>query len=373
MRILQVVTRSETGGGQSVVANLAAELYARGHEVAIASGPEGGGEAWLGLDKGIELFDIKGLVRDISPLNELRAVGSLGGLYRSYRPDIVHLHTSKAGFLGRLAPGFPKDKIVYTMHGYFQLRDINRKFLLVDKALRKLCGAVVAVSRNDERLMDEDGYRSVYVANGIPDLRGRARPPAGMALRLKEIRERGLPVVMVIARDANFKRLDLAREAARRLEGRALLVWIGGEPEADDPPSFLALGECPQASACLEFADIYLQPSNHEGLSMALLEALCAGLPCVASSVGGNLETLGLDPNGTPDDGSAGPFESDRGFLVPNDAGVMAEVLGRLAADAALRTRMGLAARAAWRERYSSAAMAEGYLSLYKTLAGGRG
>lgn len=369
MKVLQLVTRSEVGGAQSVVANLAAELYAAGHQVAVASGPEGGGEAWKHLDAGIERLDIPGLVRDVSPLNELRALAGIASLYRSYRPDIVHLHTSKAGFLGRLAGGIPRQRIVYTMHGYFQLRNINRKFLPVDKLLRNRCGRVVAVSRNDQRLMSADGYSVACVPNGIPDVLAAPVPDDAVADRIRALRRQGLPIIMVIARDAVFKRIDLARDVARLLAGQAFVVWIGGERQPDsDPAGFVALGIAGNAARYLRLADVYLQPSDHEGLSMSLLEGLCSGLPCVASSVGGNIESLGGDPASVPDDGSAGPIRADAGILVPNEAGVMAAELRRLVGDARLRETMGNSARASWARDYSSAAMAQRYLELYRAL-----
>jgi glycosyltransferase involved in cell wall biosynthesis len=369
MKILHLVTRSEVGGAQSVVANLAAELHAVGHQVAIASGPEGNGEAWKHLDAGIELLVVPGLVRDVSPVNEVRALGSISALYRRYRPDIVHLHTSKAGFLGRMAPGIPRHRIVYTMHGYFQLRDINRKFLAVDKILQGQCGSIVAVSHNDERLMRADGYTVACVPNGIPDLLASPVPDGDLAGRIERLRARGLPIIMLIARDAVFKRIDLARDVARALDGKALVVWIGGDPRPNhDPAGFIALGSAMHAARYLRLADIYLQPSDHEGLSMSLLEGLCSGLPCVASSVGGNIETLGGDPAMVADDGSAGPIRADAGILVPNKAGIMADEMARLVADASLRRVLGQKARASWARDYSSATMAARYVNIYQAL-----
>lgn len=369
MRILHLITRSEIGGAQSVVANLAVEQRALGHEVAIASGPEGGGEAWQGLGRGITILTVPGLQRAVAPVQELRALGGLSRTYREWKPDIVNLHTSKAGLLGRLAPGLPRRHIVYTMHGYFQLRDINRKFLFLDKALKGLCGAIVAVSRMDQAQMEEDGYAPVCIPNGIPDTRSMAPQAPELVARLKALKEGGRVLIMVIARDASFKRLDLAREVAASLGDKAWVVWLGGDPQAGDPEGFLALGAWPQASAYLRYADIYLQPSNHEGLSMSLLEGLSAGIPCVASSVGGNIECLGQDPRSVQDGGVEGPLYSDYGVLVPNRAGVMAEVVSGLCAEPGRRQAMGRAARAAYEARYSSPAMARAYLELYKGLA----
>ena len=356
---MQVVTRSESGGAQSVVSTLSSELSARGYEVAIASGPEGGGEAWRGLDASIARFEVEGLVRDIAPLNEFRALRALGRLYRNWRPDIVHLHTSKAGALGRLAGGIDGRRIVYTMHGFDQLRVSNRRFLAVDKALRHRCGAVVAVSENDRTAMDAEGYDSLLVRNGCADSRPLRAGDAGIAGRLEALRKSGLPVVMMIARNAAPKRIDLAREAARLMYGRASVAWLGGDPEPEDPPAFHALGSGTGTAAYLGYADMFLLLSDHEGLSMSLIEALSAGLPSVVSATGGLLEVMGLD----------GAGESAIGLAVKNDADAVAGAIERLCASPGERKRMGMAARDLWSEKYSGTRMAEEYLGIYTRLS----
>ena len=73
--------------------HLSEGLVAGGHEVAIASGPEGDGEAWRGIDPKIEIIKIPGLRRRLSLIGEVRALAALSLLYRSWEPTIVHLHT----------------------------------------------------------------------------------------------------------------------------------------------------------------------------------------------------------------------------------------------------------------------------------------
>ena len=204
----------------------------------------------------------------------------------------MHLHTSKAGALGRLAPGLDRNRIIYTMHGYQQLSLANPRLLPVDRGLIRRTGSIVAVSENDRLAMAADGYTSAVIRNGTAD--SRLLPPPGNAekARIERVRSSGLPVVMMIARDAAPKRVELARDAARLLNGFAEIVWIGGLPRPADPPNFTAL-ESDRAAACLRLADIFLLLSDHEGLPAALLEAMSAGLPSVASAVDGCLEVLG--------------------------------------------------------------------------------
>ena len=104
MRILQVITLCELGGAQSVVINLANSLC-KEHDVIVAAGG-GDGKIWPLLDKRISRETVEHLRRELSPVNELKAIVELHQLYKRYKPDIIHLHSSKAGILGRIA--FPK-------------------------------------------------------------------------------------------------------------------------------------------------------------------------------------------------------------------------------------------------------------------------
>ena len=360
MRILQVVTRSEPGGAQSIVLSLSESLCEAGHTVAIASGPEGAGEAWRGIDSRVACIELSHLVRPISPLKDYLAVRELGRMYRGWKPDIVHLHTSKAGAIGRLASGIDRGRIVYTMHGYDQLRKANRKLLFVDKALRKRCGAIVAVSQADLEAMRGDGYEAELVRNGTKDARGLSLDNEEVLLRLSSLHGRYPVLAALVARDAPPKRIDLARQAAARLAGKAGIVWFGGNPRAGDPPDFHALGPVRNAGAYIGLCDIFLLLSDHEGLSVSMLEAFSSGLPTIASAVPGCLEALGLETEG----------QGSRGLAVANEAESVSKAILRLGADREERQRMGQAARKAWDEFYSSGPMTRGYLEIYARLAG---
>jgi glycogen synthase len=88
-------------------------------------------------------------------------------LYLQYKPDIIHLHSSKAGILGRLA--FPKSKIVYTVHGFDSIRLAYRKFLPLERFLQRRCKAIVGVSHYDENNLKDEHitHNIVCVYNGI--------------------------------------------------------------------------------------------------------------------------------------------------------------------------------------------------------------
>lgn len=359
MRILHVVTRSEFGGAQGVVRTLAEAQSAQGHSVGIAAGLEGFWEAFAGMDRRVESISLPLLVRAIRPKEDLMALVELGALFRRWKPDIVHLHTSKAGALGRLAAGVDRRHIVYTMHGYDQIRVLNRRMLFLDKLLAKRCGAVVAVSRLDADAMKRDGYTVELIPNGV------SQPVDSMsaqAAAIDRLRSEGLPIVIMAARDARPKRIDLCRALASRFEGKAHFAWIGGEPMPTDPPAFHALGSIPQASSLLSRADVFLLCSDNEGMPLSLLEAMAAGLPVVASCAGGIPEVLSPEPDG----GSAA------GFVLPNDIDRMSSALNLLIESSARRRKMGTAGRNIWKTRYASDIMVNEYNKLYERLLTGK-
>lgn len=358
MRILQLITRSESGGGQSVVAVLANELVRRGHLVLVASGTEGGGEAWRELDPKVEVQEIPGLVRNISPTSDVVALTAIGRLYRAWKPDIVHLHTSKAAALGRLAHGVSPRRIVYTMHGYDQIAALNRKFLVVDRILRKRCGAIVAVSKRDEVAMRADGYEPLFILNGVDDLQSGAPPATPMSAAINAIRSRGMPLALMIARRASPKRPDLVRAAAESLTDVLSIVWIGGGREVDDPKNFYALGPVPNAGAYITLADLLVLPSDNEGTPMSILEAFSAGKPVVASEVGGISELL-------QERHSEG---YSCGITVENTVESFVKAMGAIATDPDMRERMGRLARDEWMREYSGSRMANEYEKLYNRL-----
>lgn len=346
MRILQIITLSELGGAQSVVINLANKLSEQ-HEVIVAAG-EGDGKMFELLSPTVKTDYLPNLVRRLSPLNEIKAILQMRGLYNKYKPDVIHLHSSKAGLLGRFA--FPKDKLVYTVHGFDSVRLAYRKFLPVEKYLQKRCAAIVGVSRYDERNLIAEGIRNnvTTVYNGIYEPTSLPENPFE---EVKGYKYR----VLCIARLSPQKNHSLFMEVATHLPDCAF-IWIGNQttPKFDHPSNVFFFGNIKGAGAYTEYADIFFLPSNYEGLPMVIIEALSKGTPVVASSVGGISELL----NGK------------NGWAIENDADKMvAAIKGYLKMSSEQKQIVKTNAIKTFKEHFTVERMTDSYLKIYKKIS----
>ena len=346
MRILQVITLSELGGAQSVVANLANTLC-KEHEVVVVAG-EGDGKMWDLLSPAVVREHVPSLCRALSPLKELKTVLAFRRLYRKYRPDIIHLHSSKAGILGRLA--FPKSKIVYTVHGFDSIRVAYRKYLPIEKSLQNRCRAIIGVSKYDERNLRSEGISNHVgiIYNGIVE-------PLHLNNALFQNLGKYSRKVLCIARLAPPKNIDLFLSVAKLLPQYAF-IWIGNQHEVSFacPANVFFMGNLPNAGSYNEYADLFFLPSNYEGLPIVIIEALACGKPVVASAVGGISELL----------------DGTNGYALENEAQKMAEKITCILSDAGRYVSMSKCARKTYLEKFTVDRMVSGYLAVYNQIVG---
>jgi glycosyltransferase involved in cell wall biosynthesis len=346
MRILHVIAEMDAGGAERVVHALAETSIARGHAVAVASAPGRWTPRLVSL--GVSTFDLPATSRSVRMT--LRSVGAIRSAIRAFAPTVIHTHNVRATVAARLAtPRRSGRAMVTTLHGL-----AASDYRTGVRALRLATPHVVACGDSVGRRLAAAGMpadRLSVIRNGVDsasevdeatrhDTRGRygmvSRPAVLGIGRLVE--QKNWPAFLDVAEATPHADFFIAGDGPLRVElgARAIdnLHFLG---TVDDIPALLAS------------VDLFLSTSNWEGLSMALLEALAAGVPVVTTAV----------------DGVGDVLEPDMALMTqPGDVdGLIAAVAAGLG-DLALRERLAAAGKAA-AGGWTTERMADEYLRAY--------
>ncbi|MEX0918244.1 MAG: glycosyltransferase family 4 protein [Candidatus Paceibacterota bacterium] len=324
-KILFLITKSNFGGAQRYVFELATNLPKERYDVTVAFG--GSGILKKKLESaGIRTCEIKSFQRDISLLKELRSLLELWRLFRSERPDIIHLNSTKAVGLGALVgrlTGVPF--IVSTIHGWPFLEPRHRLWRagawFVSWISALLAHRIILVSEHDAAKRMPFVHHSVSVIHtSVPAFTTIDREAARAALFDEQTIEQHRSHVWLVsvAELTPNKNLITALQAIRAYNETAhqpiFYTLIGdGELQAELmayvrehalESSVAFAGYVEDARRHLSAFDLFLLPSHKEGLPYAILEAGAAGLPVIASNVGGIPEVVRdgysgilIDPN----------------------------------------------------------------------------
>lgn len=347
-----MITLAEIGGAQTYLAQLLPALTDELDVTVAAWGPGPLREAAEAA--GARYVPLRHVRRPISPLQDLLGLFELIALCRRLRPQIVHANSSKAGILARLAAWIVRvPSRIFTAHGWAFAAysgSTSRGYLWADRALRRLTTATICVAENELRIGVAAGTcdpeRTVVIHNAV-DVQAalRAQPDEGEVL------------VVSVGRLKYPKDMRTLLEAAAQVPGTWTLEIVGDGPEREALESLTSerlrlVGERGDVPALLAGASVFVLSSRSEGLPISVIEAMAAGLPVVASDVGGLRE---LVENGVT------------GILVPpGDAGALGDALGRLVGDPQLRRAMGDASRARAEALFDLPAFRQAHLDLYR-------
>jgi len=369
LRVLLHAGAGIPGGLIGHVTTLAAGLAAGGHSVRLvlsaAPGVDGAARDAASAGAAVTRLTVRGKL-DLAGILGMRA------LVASLSPDIVHLHLSSPieGVPVLLAARLGGARhIVTTEHApawYPLIRFYSRA---VKRAVTRLLDAVVAVSDADAGILRDRFGLSPDLLSVIPN----GIPPLGDLAPRGEARARlGLPGTATVVGyvgplEAKKGLRDLLEGAARcRLPGLVLVLVgegrLAGElaGEAARLPFKLVLpGRVEDVRPYLAAFDLFAFPSLQEAMGRALLEAMAAGLPIVATRVGGIPEAL--------QGGSAGLL------IEPGRPEAIARAIERLAGDGELRASLGAAARRTAERDYGAALMVGRVVDLYRSVLGGAG
>lgn len=382
--ILHVITNLEVGGAQISTADICAGLAARGWRVHLAYSPRGGEtgrespELIAGLRAaGVGVHAVPAMRRSILPAGDLRAIGRLWRLIRGLRADVVHTHMSKAGILARWAGRLARTPhLLHTARGWSFYREggalERRIYLALERGAGRHTDLTLAVSPVVARDGAAAGIgpeaRFRVVRSGIRLDRFReARPLDRAALGLPA----GVPLVGCVMGLVEAKApLDFVAAAARiaRRHDRVHFVVAGEGPlrravEAAARREGIAdrlhlLGQRDDIPGLLPLFQVFMLASRWEGLPRVVVEASAAGVPVVATAVGGTPEVL---------------CHGESAILAaPGDVDALAEGCLRLLEDPALRARHAEAARRAVTAEFGLDAVIDAHEQVYAEVLAGR-
>ena len=336
MKIAYIVTTaSPIGGAQIHVRDLAAAVAAQGHAPSVIT--SGSGTFIDDLRRlGIPVRVMQHLAVPIHPIRDLRALQEVRRALAELQPDLIHAHSSKAGMLARLAGRSLRVPVVFTVHGWAFTPGVPALQAAVYRQAERLVGPlatkIIAVSEFDRQLGMQariaPADRMVTVHNGMPDQTDVERAdPTRAPVRM----------VMIARFGAQKDHPTLFRALAELKTQPWTLDLIGDGPLMDEAKALAAaldlgerlrfLGQRNDVDRILADSQISLLVTNWEGFPLSILESMRAGLPVVASDVGGINESV--------EDGVTG-------YLVPRgDVGRVRDRIAELLASAELRGRLG--------------------------------
>lgn len=372
-RVLRLIARMNIGGPAIQITGLMKNISNREFEQLLVTGVCGEEEIDYLIEKEIKLTNLvilHGFGRRVNFLADIKTLFEIRNVIKEFKPDIIHSHTAKAGFLGRLASitSFEKHKLVHTFHGHL-LHGYFGKFkthlvVWVERILAFKTDALIAVGEQvkSELLAARIGNSEKFKVIG-PGLEIDELPEKEISLK-----EFGLPVktfiISWIGRVVPIKAPDRILEIALECRARGLdfhFVIVGDGPLLSDlkkksnsldlPVTFL--GWQGDIEKVLSFSDLVMLTSENEGTPVALIQAQLAGLPVITTDVGSSSEVI---------------VDEKSGFCMKYSASEFADRIEVLAKNPEMRTSFSLTAKKNAKEKFSISRLVRDHEELYRNL-----
>ncbi len=313
-KILYVITKSNFGGAQRYVHELAVHFKSAGYEVAVACGGSGILTEKLKV-AGIPVFEIKSFERDINLKKEFSSIFELARVIRTFRPDIVHLNSSKAGGIGALVSRLLGVRnVIFTAHGWAFWEDRSLLWRLIVWKLSwitaLLAHHIIVVSQYELARTPLPFVRKklTCIHTAVPTIAFKERNHARTLLFPETDgawRSDAVWVVSTSEHNHNKNLLSLIKAVEMHNAKNVQKVFLTLMSDGDErtsletyvreyklTDSIVFTGYVDDARKYLKAFDIFVLPSRKEGFPYGLLEAGAAGLACIASNVGGIPEII---------------------------------------------------------------------------------
>lgn len=358
MNILFIITRSDAiGGAQVHVKDLAVSLQEDNHKVLVLTGESGIYNEDLD-QAGIESIACDSLKRAVNPIMDGKSLRYILYIIDQFKPDVIAAHSSKAGILGRLAAGISKVPCVFTAHGWsftVGIPEPSRSiYRWVEKLIVPLATKVICVSEFDRQIGLKarlNPEKLLTIHNGMKDI----TPD----LKANLIQVAPLKIVMVARFDYPKDHLTLL-EAFKDLDAELVLVGDGPNlpsvrqrvEQLNISHKVTFLGFRQDIAEILSTVKIFTLISKFEALPCTIIEAMRAGLPVIASDVGGINEIV---------------LDGKTGYLVPReDIQTLRQKLEYLLHNEQARISMGILGRQKYESQLTFQHMYAKTLSTYQ-------
>jgi glycosyltransferase involved in cell wall biosynthesis len=372
IKVMRIIARMNVGGPAVQVSGLMRGLSSTDFNHRLYTGYCAEDEADYIKEQApdVQAIQLDGLGRKVNPRADFLILFKLIKEIRTFKPDVIHTHTAKAGVIGRLASilSLYPSKRVHTFHGhllsgYFDPL-VTRLVILVEKILGVKTNILVSVGEKvrDELLAKKIGKFSKY----------RIFPP-GLALNELVSRESALKIlglesdfvyISFIGRVTQIKRpdrfLDVVEIIAKQTTNIKFLVAGGGDlldecmksaKERSLPVQFL--GWRSDIEIILSASDIVVLTSDNEGTPISLIQAGLAGKPTVSTNVGSVKEIV---------------LDGKTGFITELNPESLATAISSLVKDDVLRKKFGSAASMHTHANYGVDRLVKDHSQLYKEL-----
>jgi len=361
VKILYIVTLAERGGAQVHLLGLL-RGFLKSHQQVLCAG-ESGFLTEAASRLGIACHVVPSLVRRLNPMRDVPAVAEVAALVRREKPDLIHAHTAKAGFVGRLAGRITGCPVVFTPHGWsFSGRGgpWQRSVALPLERLAARWSARTIVVSGAERDLAQAahlGSALTVIHNGLEESSYRASPGSKV-----------IPQLVMVARFSAPKDHLTLLEALARLASPYRCLLVGDGPlrgEAERAATRLGLdrsvrfcGTRSDVAELLSECHLFVLSSRSEAFPMSILEAMRAGLPVIASDVGGIPEAV---------------VDGVTGYLCPAaDSGALSRQLEVLFREPEIRQRFGRAGHDRFLAHFTGIKMLQQTESVYESLVQAR-
>ncbi|MFZ9945383.1 MAG: glycosyltransferase [Candidatus Nanopelagicaceae bacterium] len=357
MRVLHVIARMNVGGTATYIANLIHGLEKLGVNNLLLMGNVPKGEVEDSVISTLKYQRIEPLSRELSFTRDRKARKEIERVIESFKPDLIHTHTFKAGFLVRLRRR--EIPLIHSFHGHHlydpEFGFIKRNILnIIEKLLAPRATRFITIGKKvrDELLAVKIGRAQQYlsIAPGIAAL----ELVDGLGVRKRFGFSQDETLVLWLGRFTQVKRPDKVVEISRLLPKIRFVMAGGGElldKVKASAPSNVSFVGFQDKNEMWSIADIALSTSDSEGMPLSLIEAQMAGVPVVSTDVGSVSEIL--------EDGVTG-------YLAGKDVKELASKLEVVIQDLQSEAKLGKAAKLRAEREFSSSVMADAHLGLYK-------